>query len=105
MAQWGKTDTLDDAPAWLSADADNTNKSNDVDNAVFLDLDEVAVGANRAKGLKTPGWNLYNTYTTADGRTRHIVEPLVAMKVAAADAGDLGVTGDTDDEDAIAADS
>ena len=97
MAQWGKTDTAGDAPKWLSADANNTNKSNDKDNAVFVDLTEAGVAANQAKGLKTPGWNLYNTYTTADGRTRHIVEPLCVMKVAAGDAGDAGVSGTGDD--------
>ena len=105
MAQWGKTDTAADAPKYLESDANNTNKSHDADNAVFVDLTEAGIAANRAKGLKTPGWNLYNTYTTADGRTRNIVEPLVAMKVTAVVAGDLGVTGDTAVEDAIVADA
>ena len=104
MALWGKTDTAADAPKWLEDDVNNTNKSNDKDNAVFVDLTEAGVASNRAKGLHTPGWNLYNTYTTADGRTRHIAEPLCVMKVSAGDAGDLGVTGDTADEDLIVAD-
>ena len=103
MALWGKTDTAADAPTWLSADANNTNKSNDKDNGVFGDLTEAGVTANRAKGLKTPGWNLYNTYTTADGRTRHIAEPLCVMKVTAVAAGDLGVSGTGDYS--VAADS
>jgi len=105
MALWGKTDTAADAPKWLSDDANNTNKSNDKDNAVFVDLTEAGVTANRAKGLGTPGWNLYNTYTTADGRTRHIAEPLCVMKVTQGDAGDAGVTGNTAVEDTIVADS
>ena len=105
MAQWGKTDTLADAPKYLSAEAAQPNKSHDKDNAVFVDLTEASLASNKAKGLGTPGWNLYHTYTTADGRTRHIAEPLVVMKVAQADAGDLGVTGDTVDEDVIVADS
>jgi hypothetical protein len=105
MAQWGKTDTLADAPKYLSTEADQPNKSHDKDNAVFVDLTEASVASNRAKGLKTPGWNLYHTYTTADGRTRHITESLVPMKVTASDAGDLGVTGDTTDEDPKVADS
>lgn len=104
MASWGKTDTLADVPKYLEDDVNNTNKSHDRDNAIFVDTDEAGVAANREKGIKTPGWNLYNTYTTAEGNTRHIVEPLVAMKVSAADAGDLGITGDTADEDAIVAD-
>lgn len=105
MAQWGKTDTAADAPAYLESDANNTNKSHDADNAVFVDLTEAGIAANRAKGLKTPGWNLYNTYTTADGRTRNIAEPLVAMKVTAGVAGDVGITNDTAVEDAIVADA
>ena len=99
MALWGKTDTLADAPKWLETAAANTNKSHDMDNAVFVDLTEAAVAGNRAKGLTGPGWWLYHT---ANGR--HFAECLVPMKVTAVAAGDLGVTGDTADEDNIAAD-
>jgi len=105
MAQWGKTDTAADRPSYLSTDSNNTNKSHDADNAYFVDLTEAGVSSNRAKGLKTPGWNLYHTYETADGRTRNIAENLVAMKVSAADAGDAGVTGNTAVEDTVVADS
>jgi hypothetical protein len=48
---------------------------------------------------------MMKAYTDATGATRHKAESLVVMKVAAADAGDLGVTGNTADEDAIVADS
>jgi len=105
MALWGKTDSADDAPKYLSTDANNPNKSNDRDNAIFVDTTEAGIASNRAKGIKTPGWNLYNTYTTESGNTRHIVEPLVAMKVSSGDAGDAGVTGNTAVEDTIVADS
>lgn len=104
MSLWGKTDAAANAPKWLSDSADNTNKSNDKDNVVFVDVAEAKVPGNKAKGLVTPGWNLYHTYTTESGSVRHIVEPLVAMKLSAADAGDAGVTGNTAVEDAIAAD-
>lgn len=99
MALWGKTDTLGDAPKWLETAAANTNKSHDMDNAVFVDLTEAAVAGNRAKGLTGPGWWLYHT---ANGR--HFAECLVPMKVTAVAAGDDGVTGDTADEDNIVAD-
>jgi hypothetical protein len=99
MALWGKTDTLADAPKWLEDAAANTNKSNDLDNAVFVDLEESQVASNRAKGLTGPGWWLYHT-----SNGRHYAECLVPMKVAAADAGDLGITGDTADEDLVVAD-
>ena len=105
MALWGKTDVAADVPKWLETDANNTNKSNDEDLAVFVDLTEAGIASNRAKGLKTPGWNLYHTYTDQNGATRHKAESLVPMKVTAVAAGDLGVTGDTVDEDAIVADA
>jgi hypothetical protein len=104
MALWGKTDALASVPKWLEDDANNTNKSNDRDNAIFVDTGEAGVAANRAKGIKTPGWNIYHTYTDQNGATRHKNESLIPMKVSAGDAGDLGVTGNTAIEDTIVAD-
>jgi len=98
MASWGKTDASGSVPKYLETDANNTNKSHDADNAYFVDTDEAGVASNRAKGLKTPGWNLYHTYTDQNGVTRHKAEPLVVMKVSASDAGDQA-------DDAVVADS
>lgn len=92
MALWGKTDAAASVPKWLETAAGNTNKSNDEDNAVFVDLTEAGIAANRAKGLKGPGWWLYHT-----SNSRHFAECLVPMKVTAAAAGDLGVDGTGDD--------
>lgn len=78
MALWGKTDTANDAPKYLS--------SADASNVFLVDIDEAA--ANKGIGLGTGGWNLYTTYTDANGNTRHKAENLVAMAVTAADAGD-----------------
>jgi|TARA_R110000744_G_scaffold213036_4_gene331963 hypothetical protein len=100
MALWGKTDALASVPTWLEDAAANTNKSNDRDNAIFVDLTEAGIAGNRAKGITGPGWW---TYWTAGGR--HHAECLVPMKVTAVAAGDLGVTGDTAVEDAIVADA
>ncbi len=98
MALWGKTDVLGDAPKWLETAAAPTNKSHDMDNAVFVDLTEAGIAGNRAKGLTGPGWWLYHT---ANGR--HFAECLVPMKVTAVAAGDDGVSGTGDD--AVVADS
>lgn len=98
MASWGKTDASGSVPKYLETDANNTNKSHDADNAYFVDTDEAGVASNRAKGLKTPGWNLYHTYTDQNGVTRHKAEPLVVMKVSASDAGDQA-------DDAVVADA
>jgi hypothetical protein len=64
----------------------------------FEDLTEAGITANRAEGLKTPGWNKYTTYTGSQGETRHKVECLVPMKRTAVAAGDNG-------DDAILADA
>ncbi|PHS22178.1 MAG: hypothetical protein COA84_13440 [Robiginitomaculum sp.] len=74
-------------------------------NMFFIDTTEAAVASNNAKGIKTPGWNKYTTYVDSNGNTRHRVESMVAMKVTAASAGDLGVTGVTAIEDETVADS
>ena len=100
MALWGKTDTLADAPKFLSSAAD-ANRNIDIDNAFFVDTTEAAVTANRAKGIRTPGWILYKEY----GNGRKYVESLVPMKVTAVAAGDLGVTGNTAVEDTTVADA
>lgn len=98
MALWGNTDTAASAPKYLT-DAEKAD-------TYFIDTTEAAVDANRDKGLKTTGWNKYETYTTNGGAvTRHKVEPLVAMTRTAADAGDLGVSGNTAIEDTVVADS
>jgi hypothetical protein len=103
MGSWAKLDNAASAPTWLSADTDNTNKSNDKDNAIFVSDEEAAIASNRAKGITGPGWWVYHT---AGGR--HFAECLVPMKGGTcgnAVVGDLGVTGDTAVEDAIVADA
>lgn len=75
------------------------------DDLYFIDTTEAAVDANRDKGLKTGGWNLFETYTDANSATRYKVEPLVAMRRTAAQAGDDGLTGNTDIEDTTVPDS
>lgn len=104
MPLWGKTDDANSAPKYLS-EANDMPWSVDKDKAYFVDETEAQVDGNRDKGLKTPGWNLYHTYTDSDGATRHRVESLVAFKETANNAGDEGVAGNTDIEDSVVADS
>jgi hypothetical protein len=80
MALWGKTDAVESAPKYLSAE--------DAEKAYFVDTTEATIESNRDKGIKTPGWILYNTYTDANGNVRNKSEVLVPMKVSASDAGD-----------------
>ena len=97
MPLWGKTDALSSVPKYLNTD--------DKAKTFFVDTTEAAVANNRVTGLKTAGWNLFSSYTDANGNTRRKVEVLVPMKVSAASAGDAGVTGNTAIEDATVKDS
>lgn len=118
MALWNKEDSAAGAPKWLIAqegeaphdgmvESDDAKFPNDIDGAVFVDETEAGVVANRAKGLKTPGWHVVDSYTAGDGSTRQKSECLVAMGGAEASVaiGDAGVTGNTDVEDTVAADA
>ncbi len=55
---------------------------------------EAAVASNKAKGINTPGWVKYTTYTDAQGSTRHKAEALVAMGTITGDASDDSVVAD-----------
>jgi hypothetical protein len=99
MPLWGKTDTLESAPKYLSDDV-NAKPQVDLNNAYFVDITEAGVESNRVKGITTPGWNLVQDI--GNGRLR--VETLIAMKVSAEDAGDDGITGNTAIEDTVVAD-
>lgn len=55
---------------------------------------EAQLPENRAKGLKTPGWNKYITYTDSNGNVRHKTECLVAMGTIQGDANDDSVVAD-----------
>ena len=102
MALWSDSDDANSAPKYLTKDAANADAANTV---YFVDTDEVENANNQAKGLVTPGWNLYSEYTTNGGSvTRRKVETLVPMKRTAIEAGDEGVTGNTSIEDTVVED-
>lgn len=63
---------------------------------IGVDDTEAQVTANNGRGINTPGWTKYVTYTDTHGTTRYKTEPLVVMSAA--------VTSDAPD-DTIAADS
>jgi hypothetical protein len=89
MALWGKIDNAGSKPKYLNA----------ADKAVTFGVDqtEAGVGANKAKGIVSPGWVRYTTYTDAQGRTRNKSEILVAMTVTQAamtDAADDATVAD-----------
>lgn len=79
MSLWDSKDQTAGKPKFLSA----AEKAN----TVGVNIAESA--ANRAVGIKTPGWNMVNTYTDAQGNTRRKVECLVAMSSMTLDAEDV----------------
>lgn len=80
MALWKNTDTENSKPSFLS--------EKDKEKVVFVDITEASTQSNREKGLKTPGWVKYETYTDSNGNTRHKSEVLVAVSKTAVGAGD-----------------
>lgn len=88
MALWGKVDQANNKPKFLTT----TEKSN----TYGVDPVEAAVLANRSKGIRTPGWVEYTTYTAASGETRNRVNTLVAFSSLTGDASDDTVIPDSD---------
>lgn len=87
MALWNSTDEAASKPKNL----------NTADKAVTfgVDVTEAKTATNRAKGINTPGWVKYTTYTDAQGRTRHKSEVLVAIPSMTLDAADDAVVADS----------
>ena len=77
MALWSNTDATNSEPKNLTS-----AEKNDV---FGIDVAEATTAVNIAKGLNTPGWVKYKTYTDAQGNTRHKSEVLVAMSSISAD--------------------
>ena len=79
MALWSNTDTADSKPKYLNtADKEST---------LGVSVAEAQNSTNIAKGINSPGWVKYTTYTDAQGNTRNKSEVLVAMG---------SITGDSD---------
>ena len=87
MALWGKTDTEGAKPKYLSDTLRNGQSVSDLDSTSGLSVAEATNATNKGKGLNTPGWVQYRTYTDAQGNTRHKSEVLVAIAT---------ITGDND---------
>jgi hypothetical protein len=57
--------------------------------SIFIDAVEATLAENKERGLNSPGWWEYMTYTDADGKTRHKAQQLVSFKSAPANTADL----------------
>lgn len=98
MALWNNTDEESSKPKYLSDELRNDQTVSDKDATYGVDCKspnwEAQQTVNRNKGIKSPGWVQYRTYTDAQGHTRHKAETLVAMKSITGDAADDSVVVD-----------
>lgn len=82
----------------LESNGDHTYNGRDL---YFIDADEAQQAENRARGLNTPGWTNYRSYTDANGNVRNKSEVLVTVSAAAGATG-VGTfqaqTGDASDD-------
>lgn len=72
--------TLSDEDVLLSEVPKYLTVAEATENAIYVTVAEAQDANNRVIGLKTPGWNLSDTYVDGNGNTRRKVETLVAMK-------------------------
>jgi hypothetical protein len=79
MALWGKTDTPANHPKWIAKQPIPAGAT-----VMFIDRAAAQLPDNRAKGIKSPGWWIYNSWTNADGSVQHSAELLVAINELAA---------------------
>jgi hypothetical protein len=86
MSLWTNVDNTAGKPKNL--------KGTEKDSVYGVSLSEAQVASNRAKGIKTPGWVKYTTYTDAQGHTRNKSEVLVALNNMTSDANDDAVVAD-----------
>ena len=79
MSLWDTKDNAGSKPKYITGAELGT--------IVGVDIAEAA--ANRTKGIKTPGWTKYVTYTDSQGNVRHKAECLVAAASMTLDAEDV----------------
>jgi hypothetical protein len=70
-------------PLWTLTDGEEKPtfvKESEADSVFGVDINEARDSANIAKGINTPGWVKYSTYTDANGNVRHKSEVLIVTK-------------------------
>ena len=85
MSLWTMTDEAAGKPKYLSDELRNAQTVSDKDATIGINAAEAADSGSVAKGLTTPGWVNYVTYTDANGNVRHKSEVLVASGSMASD--------------------
>lgn len=91
MALWGKTDAVGSIPKYI-----NLSNYPAGTRIVFVDSTEASIADNKSRGLNSPGWWLFRTWTDANGRTRRKAEQLISFG-----GGLVADTGDNNADDDI----
>ena len=96
MSLYGRTDS--NANKTKIENLRNAVPNTDTETIVFVDNTEASLTENKLRGITSPGWWSYRTYTDAAGKTRHNAEHLVFISNP-----DLNAN-ETQADDAVAAD-
>ena len=96
MSLYGRVDSVENQTQAGLARGNGAGSATET--IVFVDETEAGLAANKARGLSSPGWWAYRTYTDAAGNTRHKAEQLAFITNPEANADE------TLSDDTIAAD-
>ena len=79
MSLYGRTDS--NANKTQAGLARGNGSGSVSETIVFIDAAEAELNENKTRGLCSPGWWAYSTYTTANGDTRHKAEQLAFISI------------------------
>lgn len=94
MSLYGRTDSNEN----LTKAGIGIASSSQAKTTVFVDDTEAALNENKTRGITSPGWWSYFTYTDTEGNTRHKAEHLITLADPEANADE------SQSDDTIAAD-
>ena len=77
MSLYGRTDAAANQTKVAATRGNGSGASTET--IVFVDATEAGLNENKTRGLTSPGWWAYRTYTDASGKTRHKAEHLMVL--------------------------
>ena len=77
MSLYGRTDAAANQTKVAATRGNGSGASTET--IVFVDATEAGLEENKSRGLTSPGWWAYRTYTDASGKTRHKAEHLMVL--------------------------
>jgi len=77
MSLYGRTDAAANQTKVAATRGNGSGSASET--IVFVDETEAGLSENKERGLTSPGWWAYRTYTDASGKTRHKAEHLMVL--------------------------